>query len=440
MKKIVLIHPVVREWAAPCNLPLGIAYIAACLRRAGVQYDVLDDNMLRWPDEKIHMHFAVNQYEFAGISAICHQYRQVKRWVELLREVAPETKIIIGGPISQLGAKLIKWLAHPFPEMSLSVWQGEGEALPERLDDPEGSWKSSLIEADPIEDLNALPFPSWQDFNMIEYAENPVGWLNKNKWHDGKPENELVPRSMNLLAARGCPYTCKFCSHDFMGTSFRVRSAENILKEMQELWERYSIRYFHLSDDSTMSRPTWLRKFCLAVATHPVLRGCHWGCAGRVDAASEEMLKLMYASGCRIIGFGVESGSQAMLDVLDKRTKVEEAVRAVRRARGLFGSASYSMIVGTPGENDETIQASIDFCHATETRPEVVFYLTPLPGAYFYDYALQRKLIPDEEKYMLELGENSKKISCNISGQPDDWLRDAKARLEDETKQYGAAI
>lgn len=430
MKKVLLIHPVVREWAKPCNLPLGTAYVAAALKQAGISYDVIDDNMLRWDDGKIKKFLAENSFEIAGISAIVHQYRQVRRWVALLREVQPTIKIVIGGPISQLGDKLHLWLHN------VLVWVGEGEAV-----FPGHNWTDgeTTVYAAPIENLDVLPFPSWGDFDAIGYANNPVGAVNKNKWSDGSPAGP-VPRSMNLLASRGCPFNCKFCAHDFMGAKFRTRSVESVLAEMVALHDKYAVRYFHLSDDSTMARPMWLRKLCGAIKKHPKLGQCHWGCAGRVDAADEATLKLMYDSGCRIVGFGVESGSQRMLDAMDKRTTVAENMKAVRNAKKIFGSASYSMMVGTPGEDDESIQESIDFCKATETRPEVIFYLSPLPGSYFYEYALQRGFIKDEEAYLLGLDENARKINCNISGQSDEWLVAAKDRLWEAVKGYGAAI
>jgi len=245
---------------------------------------------------------------------------------------------------------------------------------------------------------------------------------------------------MNLLASRGCPFGCAFCAHDFLGKRPRRRSPANVLGEMAELKRRYDIGYWHLSDDNTMASLSWLYKFCDAISHNVLLRADFWGCAGRADAVSVEVLCKMFDNGCRIVGMGIESGSQRVLDSMNKRISVSENEKAIRNSVAVFGSASYSLIVGTPGETDADIEATIAMCRRTETRPETVFIATPLPGAQWYDYALEKGLIDDEEEYLLSLDENARRINCNISGRPDEWVVGAQKRIIDATRGFGGAI
>ena len=431
--KVLLVHPVVREWAKPCNIPLGVLYTSAALKQAGVDVRVFDDNQLRCSDQVILYTLGDLKFDLVGISAICHQYAQVKRWVKLIRQVNPNQPIIVGGPISVLGEKLVRWLG-------VGVWSGESEAgFPEAVTSRAAMVPMVQLSLGGVDTLDALPFPDWDGVDMRAYADAPVGWVNKRKWAGGDAADSKLPRSMNLLAARGCPHKCAFCAHDFMGKKFRVRSPGNILREMQELWGRWDIRYFHLSDDNTMSSPSWVYKFLDAKGRHLVLKDALWGCAGRADACNAEMLQRMYWAGCRIVGVGIESGSQRILDAMNKRTTVAENEKAIANCKKVFGAANYSLIVGSPGETDADITASISLCRRTKTRPEVVFIATPIPGSAWYDLALKQGLIPDEEAYLENLGEN-KNLNCNVSGQPDSWVLAAQARIIEETREFGGAI
>jgi anaerobic magnesium-protoporphyrin IX monomethyl ester cyclase len=430
---ILLVFPKIREWARPCNIPLGVLYTSAVLKQVGIKPVVLDDNQLRWSDSRIRKFLSENKFDLVGVSAVVHQYSQVKRWVELVRETQQGQPIIVGGPISVLGEKLVSWLG-------VGVWQGESEVgFPEAV--LSGAVATRKVHSSPrsMDALDALPFPDWDSVDMVSYANAPVGWVNKRKWKDGEAVDPNMPRSMNLLAARGCPHKCAFCAHDFMGKKFRVRSPGNILREMLELRERWAVKYFHLSDDNTLSSPSWVYKFCDAKDKHLVLKDATWGCAGRADACNPEMLKRMYDSGCRIVGVGIESSSQRILDAMNKRTTVSENEKAILACKRVFGEANYSLIVGSPGETDQDIQASIDLCKRTETRPEVVFVATPIPGAAWYESALAKGLIKDEQAYLENLGEN-KNLNCNISGQSDEWVLAAQARIVEETKMFGGAI
>jgi radical SAM superfamily enzyme YgiQ (UPF0313 family) len=430
--KVLLIHPSVREWALPCNLPLGVGYTAAGLREAGVEYRVFDDNVRRASDQEILAELAtVADFDLIGISAMCSQFLQVKRWVELAKLDGFCPPIVVGGPISVLGERLVKWLG-------VSVWRGESE---EAFGDAvKGlSWTTPRVyEAQQIkQETLDRTLPRWVSFDMDLYTKNPVGFVNRRKWADGAGD-EATPKSMNVLASRGCPRHCTFCAKNFVGQPYRTRSVDSVIDEMIKLRDRYGVKYTHLSDDNaTASRP-WLLEFCRQFKSHLAPGGCSWGCAGRVDSLDRCMLEIMKDSGCLGVGLGVETGSQRMLDVYRKGVTVAQNEAAIKACVEVFGSADYSLMVGGPGENDESVAESIQLCTRTNTKPAVCFFVTPLPGSSIYTNAVRDGLIPDEEKYLLTLGENGRQIACNVSGRSNQWLIDAKRDLEEATKGLGA--
>jgi radical SAM superfamily enzyme YgiQ (UPF0313 family) len=130
----------------------------------------------------------------------------------------------------------------------------------------------------------------------------------------------------------------------------------------------------------------------------------------------------MADAGCVLIGYGIESGSQKMLDVMKKAAKVEQAKEAIRLTKTYLGWADCSFMVGAPGENWKTIQETIDFCKELDLNPEVIFFLTPYPGTELYRMAIKQGKIKDEEEYMLNLGEQGEKIRVNFSELSDEEL------------------
>jgi radical SAM superfamily enzyme YgiQ (UPF0313 family) len=259
---------------------------------------------------------------------------------------------------------------------------------------------------------------------MSIYLENPIGAPNRNKWIDGSVDDE-VPLSMNLFGTRGCPYKCTYCYHDFIGAGYRHRSPENIIAEFAILYEKYGVRYFHFVDDEFVLKKKFIYDFCKKLKQE--FNGTiTWGCAGRVNLMTEALIATMADAGCVLIGYGIESGSQKMLDIMKKGATVEQAKEAIKLTKKHLGWADCSFMIGTPGENRETIQETIDFCKEIDLAPEVIFFETPYPGTELYRMALQQGKIIDEEEYILNLGEQGENIRVNFSELTDTELWEAQ--------------
>lgn len=430
--KILLINPPIREWSKPNIVPLGLGYIASVLRNCGHRVEVLDINGYRWPDEQIEERIKNAKFDIVGIGAIITVYKKVKWLIFLLRKYHPSKVIMVGGSVGT-----------SIPEIILKktqadiVCMGEGEETVvdivnciedgKDLKAVDGIWfkekSGSIYRNNPrktIADLDTIPFPAWDLFPMDTYLRNPVGAANRNKWDNGAAVKEAL-LTMNLIGTRGCPYKCIYCYHDFMGHRYRHRSAQNIVSEISFLYENYGVEAVHFLDDEFCMKKEFVFAFCDAMKKK--FNGkITWGCAGRVNLMTEELLIAMKEAGCELVGYGIESGSQKMLDLMKKGVTVQQAKKAIALTKKIIGRADCSFVIGTPHETRQTIQETIDFCKELNLSPEVVFFMTPYPGTELYQMALAQGKIKDEEEYILGLGEQGEKIRVNFTDIPDDEL------------------
>jgi len=446
--KILLINPPIRAWAKPNCVPLGLGYIAAILLQEGHKVEVWDINAYRWSKEEMEEKIKNSSYDAVGIGGIITVYKYTKWLVNLLKKYHPEKKLIIGG---SLGSSIPKIMLEKNPVDIVCIGEGEETAKElfnvleneGNLHSVKGIWfknDNTTIHMneprEPIKNLDTLPLPAWDLFPMDTYLKNPVGAPNRNKWIDGSSTNGVF-LSTNLFASRGCPYQCIYCYHDFMGQSYRRRSPENIINEIGILYQRYKVKYFHFIDDEFVMRKSFVYKFCSLIKElmKEINEKITWGCSGRANLMSEDLISVMADSGCTLIGYGIESGSQKMLDLIKKRFTVEQAKNAVKWTKKHLGWADCSFMIGYPGETKETIRETIDFCKELNLTPEVIFFITPYPGTELYQMAVAEGKIEDEEEYLLNLGEQGEKVRVNFTDFSDEELTKIK---EDMVKELNA--
>jgi radical SAM superfamily enzyme YgiQ (UPF0313 family) len=446
--KVLLINPPVREWAKPNVFPLGLGYIAAVLLKDGHKVEVMDINAYRWNRIEVEKRIKNTEFDAVGIGGIITTYKYVKWLIAVIRKYHPDKKIIVGGSI---GTSIPKLMLERNPVDVICVGEGEETArdlfavLEEKgdLSAVKGVWykdASGRIMATParppIKDLDSLPFPAWDLFPIEIYLKNPVGSPNRNKWIDGSADMAVL--SMNLNGARGCPYKCIYCYHDFMGQGYRTRSAKNIISEIELLYKKYGVTYFHFTDDEFVINKAFVYELCKGFIDLMKSIGVHftWGCAGRVNLMDEELISSMVSAGCVLIGYGIESGSQKILDLIKKQVTVKQAKDAVRLTQKYTDWADCTFMIGYPGETEDTIQETIDFCRELDLTPEVIFFLTPYPGTELYSMALEQGKIPDEEDYILQLGEQGEKISINFTDYSDEQLVSIQERMIRELKAW----
>lgn len=439
--KILLIHPVIREWAKPNCFPSGLGYLAATLLAAGHKVDVLDCNATRPGEEQFANYIAGSDYDIVGTGGIITAYKTIKKMIAKVKEIHPERPMIIGGSCATSAPHVVmNNTAADF----LCIGEGE-RVIVDLMNTLESGGDLSAVDGiwrrdengNPVanrprsilSNIDEIPLPAWDLFPMDVYVKNPIGAVNLNKWSDGSATDD-TPGSMNLVSSRGCPYDCTYCYHDFMGAKYRFRSAANIYAEVVALKERYGVQYVHFTDDCFIINKNNVLEFCdMMIKGNP---GVTWGCAGRVNLMTEELILKMKEAGCVFLCYGIESGSPKILESIKKKVKVEQAEEAIRLTQKHYGWADCSFIVGLPGETKETIQETIDFCKRTDLAPEVIFFATPYPGTELYQIAMKAGKIHDEEEFIMSLGEQGEQVLVNFTDFSDEELIKIKENMVQE--------
>jgi anaerobic magnesium-protoporphyrin IX monomethyl ester cyclase len=248
--------------------------------------------------------------------------------------------------------------------------------------------------------VDSLPFPAR---DLIDFEPYRRAWRSK---HDHF--------ALSIIATRGCPFGCTWCQKSVFGRGFRPRSPELVAEEMAHIKHDYRPDLIRIVDDVMGIDRDWVRAWHDAMVERDAV--IPFECLSRVDLIDEEMAQLLQHVGCRRIHFGAESGSQAVLDAMNKGTTVEQLYRAADICRRLDIETYFYMMVGYPGETWSDLKQSVTMLR--ETLPDV-FSTTiayPLPGTPFHEEVRDRL----------------------ISGaEPDaDWLHTAENRLLFQRGRY----
>ena len=439
--KILLINPPIREWSQPNMFPQGLGYIAASLKNAGYEIGVLDINAYRWSQAQVEEKIKDAKFDIVGTGSLITTYKYLKWLANVLKKHHPTKPLIMGGKVvSSMQEQIMGFI----PQVDVVVY-GEGEITVVELVDcfDRGGKLADVrgicyrdngntiknVSRPVIENIDTLPWPAWDLFPMEIYLKNPDGYYELKsdaKWTDGKPEED-TPLTINISASRGCPFSCIFCCKDFKGMKYRTMSPDRILQIIKYLQDTYGVSYFNIQDDLFICNRKHTHEFADAILVKGIK--FEWSCSARVDLVDEELFKKIQASGCKLLGYGIESGSQRMLDTMKKHVKVEDIVNAVRLTQKHFEFVDASFVIGFPGENEETIQETIDLCKELNLQPEVVFFATPYPGTELWELSLMLGKIKDIDEYFMGLGEQGAKIRVNFTKWTDSELMDVNRRM-----------
>lgn len=372
--------------------PLGLGYIAAALERAGESVELLDNSVEDLSPEEFKARVRAAAPRLVGLSVCSSSHNTALLLARLAKEALPGVTVAAGGiHPSALPEKMLEEPAVDF------VVIGEGEeTLPQLLaalrsgSDPAAvpglAFRSAkgVVRTPPrplIEDLDALPFPAWHLMRMDRYT------LPAQRRLTSAP-------AAAVITSRGCPHSCNFCSHNsvFRGR-VRFRSPEGVVAELKELQQRYGVGEVLFWDDSFLLRPERAEAVCRLILE----RGLKltWSCSSRADQFSPALAAQLYAAGCRLVSFGIESGSEEIRRSLNKGVTREQAFAAVRacRAAGLLSFCSF--MLGSPGETEATAEETIAMARELDPDFAICCLFSPMPGSAFFDRLVaQGKLNP----------------------------------------------
>lgn len=376
--------------------PLGLAYLAASARQAGHDVAILDANAEALDLPEVVRRAVAFAPTAIGITATTPTIGLAGRIAAALKRPLPGVPVLVGGPH-----------ATALPDRTLAsesafdlVARGEAErTLPEVLARLAGPLDPSTLAdvpgiafrgpgdrvidtgiAAPIEDLDSLPEPARDLLPMHRYR---------------CPDSDSFS---TLLAMRGCPYPCIYCSVPAMfGRRVRFRAPEAVVAEMAGVHERFGTRFFSFLDDTFSTRADWVDDFVEALQRRGLHRRIRWICLTRADLVDRPLLERMRAAGCVRVELGVESGNAAGRAFLRKGLDDERVIAAFRAAREAGLSTMGFAIVNIPGETAADVERTFDLLRRADPDYLQVSFLTPYPGTPLRDLAEREGWIAEDD-------------------------------------------
>jgi len=233
---------------------------------------------------------------------------------------------------------------------------------------------SQIVNRNPrrpdISNLDALPFPAW---DLVDVEKYRMVWLKKHGYF-----------SMNMVTTRGCPFHCNWCAKPIWGQRYHSRSPENVAAEMKWLKETYHPDHIWFADDILGLKPGWLPRFADVLQAQGSL--IPFKCLSRADLLTREgEVEALARAGARTVWMGAESGSQAILDAMDKGTRVEQIHEAARRLKRAGIRVGFFLQFGYPGETRADIELTIQLMRDADPDDIGISVSYPMPGTKFYE-------------------------------------------------------
>lgn len=225
-----------------------------------------------------------------------------------------------------------------------------------------------------LRDLDQLPLPAWDLIDLDRYLR---------RW-----QRKTGERRAALLTSRGCPFDCSWCSKPTFGRTFRQQSPARVIAELIALRDRFGVDYVRFCDDVFGIQRRWLEELLDRLIHERI--GLKFECLARVDLLHPELLARMRLAGLERVYVGVESGSQRMLDVMNRGTRLAEVERAAASLRAEGIRQFWFLMLGYPGETLEDIEATLALFRRFSPEEYSVSIAVPVPGTRFYDSVKDR--------------------------------------------------
>ncbi len=393
--KVLLVSPKSTVWSSRTHIHMGLGYLAGSLIDAGYDRVTLFDAAVE--DESLSAHLARERYDIVGISSPTPLIYEAWEAAAQAKEQGAIT--ILGGP----HLTLMPEESMQRPEVDLVV-RGEAEdTLVEILQEIEQhggpnaqleacdlqpihglSWKdaSGRIVHNPErslrKDIGAIPWPAYHLFKIDRYT-------NLQPLTDGLDPNA---RTYTLVTSRGCPHQCIYCSKPITGNTWRPRSPEDVVAEWRYLVQDMRATEIGITDDVWNLNLDRAKEICRNIIAEG-LNHVPWVTVHgmRVDNTDAELFELMKQAGCKRVGFGVESGNQAVLDAIKKRQTPDDARKAFREAKAAGLQTMGFFIFGLPADTEESMEDTIRL--ALELDPDLANFMlaAPFPGTELWEIA-----------------------------------------------------
>lgn len=236
----------------------------------------------------------------------------------------------------------------------------------------------------PLNNLDELPFPAWRHVKIEKY--------------------QMPFKNSSFLlvgTSRGCPYKCKFCAdREFYGDKLRLKSPSRIVDEIEWIKKEFGVDDFLFWAESFTINKRFAREVAEEIITRKL--NISWVCNSRVDNVDLSLLKIFSQAGCWMIGFGIESGNQNILNLMDKRTTIDQAKRAVMDAHEAGLEVTGHCLIGYPGETKATINKTLQFVKDLDLDFAQFYCAVPFPGSELYKSAQEKEWMTERNWDLFE--------------------------------------
>lgn len=427
MSKILLIRPASvfskSSYSVPVTMPLSIAYLGANLLKHGHQVHVIDalgeglDHistsysphvLYRGLSNESILGRILEKPDAIGMTAMFSQdWPHIEETINRIHEKFPDTPIILGGEHATAASEYVLKTCPAVTYIAL----GEGEeTLVEFADCLDGkkriegiagihylSHKKNLLANPPrsrIRNIDDLPWPAWHLFSLEPYFKA------------GEGHGVERGRSMPILATRGCPYQCSFCSNPFMWTTrYVMRSTRLVADEIEHYLHQYQAKNIDFFDETAIIQKSWIVAFCQEIKRRDLKFTWQLPSGTRSEALDDEVLCEMASAGCKNITYAPESGSIKVLEEIKKKIKIPKMLASVRSAKKNQIYVKCNLIVGFPKETRSDIAQTLWLalrlaCIGVDDA--ALYAYSPYPGSELYHYLRKTGAIGEMDRRYFE--------------------------------------
>ena len=385
--KVILVHPPMYLKSLYGDLaeagnelpPQGLCSLAAVLREKGFQPVIIDATA-----EKLNLRETLNRIRkdlpalLIGFSVYYVSEEAVSLLAKSLKKINPNIPIVVGGGHMTMCAEQVM---KRHPEFDVAVI-GEGEqtivSLTKTLQKKKDialvkgiifRKKVNMVRTLPqpfIKNLDSLPFPAWDLLPELTKNYIPAGDSLK-RWP-----------STGLVTSRGCPGNCFFCNKNAFGSIVRQNSPEYVIDEIKNMQLAFGIKDIYFQDDTFVANRDWVINFCRLLIKEKL--DLTWACHARTNLVDLPLLRLMKRAGCWQISFGIESGSQKVLNAINKQITVSQHKKALKMCQKTGIAVKGLFMVGSFGETQKTLQETKRFIKENYLTDFHATFFTVIPG------------------------------------------------------------
>lgn len=378
--------------------PLGIAYVSSSLKAAGFDVFTLNLNHYRGtvPD-LLKSSITKNQIDVVCTGGLSFQYSTINDIIKTVKSVDERIVTVVGGGLITAEPSIAM---QALENANVGI-VGEGEiticelahALENNVDPLKvrgivfkmGEYYHSTPPREEIQDLDALPWPDYEGFELSAYLDLPPTSLN----------NLLADRTMYIAGSRSCPYNCTFCFHS-SGRKYRQRSIEAVAREIEFLDKHYHLGVVCMTDELFARDKARISLFSAKMKELDI----PWTGSFRVDDVDEEIIDILKNGKCASMAFGLESADNRILQSMRKHITIEQIENALRMVSKAGIPFAGNFIFGDIEETHETARITLEWWERHSEYNIGLNLVATYPGSYIYKYACQKSIIKDRVQYL----------------------------------------